>query len=215
MPPIPDDEWSSWTPHIQRIAAKVARNKNASPTVRDALLAEAVGHIYENRDKFDATRASFSTWCWTVLANLCVSLIRSEDVEHRRWKKYARDEEYRQQGQGRPGSAPSPVGSHDEPEEPRRPRADLLPLLEARLNPMDRLLVATYAGVLGGFGGDVVDRWCREAACDHATELLRVATIPQRERKRAIAEALGRRLDWVRTRLYRALGELRGEEDGQ
>lgn len=215
MPPIPDNQWSSLVSEIRRIANSVAIRKNASPTVRDELLAAAVEHIYDKRDKFDPARASFNTWCWTVLANLCVDLIAREAAERRRRARYRSAEEYRQEQQLRPTRPKSTGDEDDETEDQRRPRPDLLPLLEARLTPMDRLLVATYAGVLGGFDRDVVDRWCREAACDHAADLLRVATIPQRERMRAVAETLGRKLDWVRTRMYRAFRDLRGGEDGQ
>jgi len=209
MAPLSDEAWRDLIPQIEGIARKVARHKNASPTVRDALFSEAVGHIFDKRTSFDDTVARFSTWCWTVLANLCVSMIAKEAVARRRRDRHRNDEEYRQQQMLRQGRSASSSEDGADEEEQREPRPDLFSLLEDRLKPQDRLLVATYSGVLDACGRDVVERWCREAECEQAHELYRIAGLPTAQRKQAIAIALHRKLDWVRTRIYRALEALK------
>lgn len=215
MPPIPDDQWLPLVPRIERLANRVATRKNASPTVRDTLLAEAVTHVFDKRDAFDGALGAIEPWCWRVLANLCVSLIRNEAAENRRRARYRSAEEYRQAGQLRPRRASPTDGSPDDFEERQRPRPDLVAFLERLPQPMDRLLLATYAGVLDDCGHAVVNRWCHEAKCDRASDLLGIATMPKRERKRALAETLDRQHDWVRTRIYRALRMLQDGGDAK
>jgi DNA-directed RNA polymerase specialized sigma24 family protein len=214
--PLTDDEWRELLPQIERIISAVGLRKNASPTVRDRLEEEAVPHLLKVIDQFNPKVASFSSWCKTVLGNFCVTLIRKEATARKRFGLY-RDEflhTHATEMRGQGWRAPPDEDEHDDAAAPP-PRIDLVPVLEARLAAIDRLLVATYFGVLDFCGPAVVDRWCRDATCDKADELRRVAALPKRERQRATAEALGRKHDWVRTRIYRAMQQIGDVEFGE
>jgi RNA polymerase sigma factor (sigma-70 family) len=202
---MPSEEESQLLiPQIERIARRVARRLNASPSVRQEFDADAVGHVFEVIDRFDAERASFGTWCQTVLRNHCVTLIRREAGRRKLIENVgnaAAIEAERRLGEGPP---PSPL----EERENRPPQIDVAKLLEERLQPLDRLLFATYAEVLSACAAETVERWCREAGCEQAA-LRAIEALPRSQRKNRLAAALGENIDWVRQRIYRAVQRLK------
>lgn len=204
---LTEDEWRDRLPEIERIAGKVGRSKNASPNVRDRLQSEAAGHIAEVIGQFNSAKGSFSTWCWTVLGNLCVTMIRKEARERERFDGYRG--EMLHTGRRRMAGQESQSGEEELPDDERQPLPDLVPLLEQKLKPIDRLIVAAYHGVLNACGDDIVDRWCAEAKTDKAIDLRAAAVVPRQNRSQAVADALGRKLDYVRTRLFRAMQTLK------
>lgn len=200
-----DEEALELKPRIERIARSVATRSNASRTVRDQLYDDAVGHVFSVYHKFDPQVASFSTWCFTVLRNHCVTLIREEARKSKHLKR-ARDAakvEDERRHQEKP--APSPA----EEQEDRVPRVDLVALFDRHLDPLDRLLVAAYEGLLKRFGSVIADRWCREAGRGDAAAWLAIESLPQTQRKRAEAALIGENIDWLRTRIWRAMQTLK------
>lgn len=205
-----DEEALQLKPQIERIARSVATRLNASRTVRDQLYDDAVGHVFSVYHKFDPQVASFTTWCFTVLRNHCVTLIREEA---QRWKylEHARDSaEIEDEHRHREKPAPSPAEEREE----RVPRTDLVALLDRHLEPLDRLLLAAYEGLLQRFGTEVADRWCREADRADAAAWRAIESLPQKQRKRAEAKLLGEEIDCVRTRLWRAMQKLKAAMAG-
>lgn len=240
MPPIPDDQWLALLPEINRIARNVGLQKNASPTVRDRLCSEAVSHVFLKSKLFSPAQGKFAAWCQQVLGNLCVDLIRKEAAARRRFDRYRadveRDQQAAEQAARNPAADPIDTVSSEDARDGGKVaeeatdaatcgadpdnqgiRADLMGLLEQHLEPVDRLLLVTYLGLFDACQSAVVDRWCREACLDHAADFRRVSTLPKRSRKREIATALRKELDWVRTRIYRALVLLKkmGFEEGR
>lgn len=213
MSPIPADQWSALVPQIERLAKSVGLQTNATPTVRDQLCAEAVSHVYEASAEFDPCQGRFVAWCQRVLRNRCVDLIRKEAAQRRRFDRYRTDaeREFADALRAERQTVPVASGASDGTlaTDPGRLRADLVNLLERHLEPLDRLLLTTYLAALDTCGDDVVDRWCREAGLDHTDDVRMIATLPQKNRKKELAKAIGRELDWVRTRIYRAVEKLK------
>lgn len=190
-----DDQWQELLPQIEKIALRVATRLNASAGVRDELLSEATSHISDAIKSFDPDKARFSTWCKTVLRNLCVSQIRKEAVRRTRQAKYGESVARGLAAQWRGG-----------PEEiAEKPRFDLVEVLERHLLPTDRLLLATYAGVLADCGAEAVEGWCREAECADLEALRTVDALPKVNRKQALALVFGQKLSWVAQRIFRSI----------
>jgi RNA polymerase sigma factor (sigma-70 family) len=208
-----DEEWRSLIPQIERIARRVANRCNASPTVRDELADEAVGHIFRVYDKFNPAIANFSAWGDTVLRNLCVTLIRKE-AARRRLADNVR------QSLSSDGHVPQPGGPVRLPEseqaeraanEASVPRIDIVALLKRLPSPQDRLLLGAYQGVLSTCEAEAVNRWCRDANWDHAAALTALEELPRQQRKQAIAHIVGAKVDWVRQRIFRAVQRLKND----
>jgi RNA polymerase sigma factor (sigma-70 family) len=205
-----DEEARQLAPVIERIARQVANRQNASRTVRDELAGEVVGHVFSVIHTFDPSVAKFSTWCYAVVRNHCVTLIRQE-ARRRGIAEKARDAaKIDEERQLLEGPAPSPAEEREEAElRAGRPRFDLVPLLDAHLQPIDRLLLAGYVGLLSAVDGDVVDRWCRDAERPDAAGLTEIEGVPKSQRKQAMARILGEKLGWVRQRIFRAVQRLK------
>ena len=218
MPPIPDDHWAALLPEIERIARMVAIKRNASPTVRDALFSKAAGHVFEASISFSPNQGRFAAWCQRVLNNLCVDLIRREAASRRRFDRYRDDMEHLQGTAERTSGNRTSAEEDDETDEqpllpmsPEQLRADLVDLFERRLAPDRRLLVIAYLGGIDACGEGVVARWCREAGFTQPVDFRTIASLPKTKRKKALANALGLKLDTVRTQIYRALQSLGGD----
>jgi len=211
-----EDEARRLIPQIQRLARAAANRLNASPVVRDELDAEAVGHVFGVIDTFDPRLASFSTWCFTVLRNRCVTLIRQEAARRNLGKKLGQRKALDAERHQSEGAGMSPLEAVEDAaeREARRPRFDIVQVLERHLKPNDRMLVAAYAGLLAACCPEVVDRWCREAKWNHAVAFQATANLPQRQRKEALAGIVGEKVDWVRQRIFRALRRLQDREFG-
>jgi RNA polymerase sigma factor (sigma-70 family) len=205
-----DDEIRDRTQQIERIARQVANRLNASSTVRDELYDAAVGHVFSVIHTYDPTLAKFSTWCYTVVRNQCVTLIRQEAKRNKIVKKARGVAEVDEERQLR--SAPTASAMEESEEEARASAGtgfQFAPLLDEHLKPIDRLMLAAYLGVLSTLGDDVVARWCREAGHEGAASLAGVEQLPTSQRKEAIAAVLGESLGWVRQRIFRAVQRLK------
>jgi RNA polymerase sigma factor (sigma-70 family) len=200
-----DEEALQLKAQIDGIARMVATRCNASRTVRDRLYEDATGHVFAVLHAFDRQRGAFSTWCYTVLHNHCVSLIRAESQE-RKYLEHARDAA-RVEDERRRLEKPAP--SAIEEREQRMPRAQLVAAFDRHLEPLDRLLVAAYEGLLQRFGTDVCDSWCRAAGRSDSAAWHDIEAKPQGQRKKALAALLGESLAWVRTRIWRAMQALK------
>lgn len=205
-----DEEARDRTPQILGIAKQVANRLNASTTVRDELYDAVLGHVFAVMHTYDPTKARFSTWCYTVVRNQCVTLIREEARRTKLYKKARGRAEVDEERQLKAGPAASPLEEREQDERNAAGKGfDFVPLLDRHLQPIDRLMLAAYLGVLSTVGDDVVVRWCREAGRDDAARLTVVEQLPKSQRKHAIAHALGEGLGWVRQRIFRAVQRLK------
>jgi RNA polymerase sigma factor (sigma-70 family) len=205
-----DEEIRDRTQQIERIARQVANRLNASSTVRDELYDAAVGHVFAVMHTYDPTVAKFSTWCYTVLRNQCVTLIRQEAKRRKIIKKARGVAEVDEERQLRSGPAASAMEVREEGVRASTATGfQFVPLLDAHLKPIDRLMLAAYLGALSTVGDEVVARWCREAAHEGAASLAGVEQLPTTQRKEAIAAVLGESLGWVRQRIFRAVQRLK------
>lgn len=205
-----NDEWHALLPQIERIAVSVGRRNNASPTVRDELESSAVAHVYQRITHFDPTRATFSTWCQTVLRNHCVSLIRGEASRTNRGKKHAESvaHEHQQRLAGAP--PPTPLETdEDQAAAARRPQVNVPEVLERHLQPIDRILLVVYAELSPACGEETLARWCTEAGGVDSAALRAIETLPKARRKQALAGMLGESVGWVRQRIFRATQRLK------
>ncbi|MFM8498124.1 MAG: sigma-70 family RNA polymerase sigma factor [Planctomycetia bacterium] len=205
-----DDEWRVLLPQIARIAAVVGQRKNASPTVRDELAATAVVHVYERIQHFDPARATFATWCRTVLSNHCVSLIRREAAHAKRMQRHADHVAHEHEQRLHDDPPPTPLEAQEtRAEQARRPRFDIVEALEKHLQPIDRILIVVYAELCSQCNAETLARWCVDAGGVDAAALPAVEALPKMKRKQALAALLGQKIDWVRQRIFRASKRLK------
>jgi len=211
-----DEEWRSLIPQIERISRRVANRCNASRTVRDELANDAVGHIFAVYGKFNAAIASFPAWCDTVLRNLCVTLIRKEAARYRLADNVRDSLSLEGQASQRGGPAQLSESGHADlaANEASASNVDIMALLEKLPSPQDRLLLGAYQGVLCKCNPEAVDRWCRDAGWDHAIVLRALEQLPRQQRKRAIAQIVGAKVDWVRQHIFRAVQRLKNDVNG-
>jgi len=205
MPLPTDDEWRGFLPQIEQIAETVGRRTNASPTVRDELVASAVAHVYERITHFDPQQSAFRTWCWTVLKNHCISLIRREAVQRKRMQGHVDYVAHEHAKRLLDDPSFSPLEAQEYlADEARRPRLDIVRVLEENLQPIDRILLVGYAGLCAACGDSTLARWCVEAGDVDAAALTAIEALAKTKRKKALAGLLGEKVDWVRQRIYRA-----------
>lgn len=205
-----EQELQQRIPVIERLARRVANRKNASCGVREELLADAVAHIWMKIDAYDSAKGSFEQWTYVVLRNHCVSMIREEA---KRWKiaKGVRANAEREQDE-RLRAEPVVAEVMAVEEEARRPQIDVVEKLGRLPHAIDRILLATYSGLLENCGRDVIVRWCREAGIENVAAIHEIGAMPQAKRKKALATFTGHTNDWVRQRIFRAVQSLRGDD---
>ena len=175
-----------------------------------------MGHVFGVYEKFNPSIAAFPAWCDTVLRNLCVSLIRKEAV---RYKLADNVRESLSLGaHAREAEDPTQVAIAEQEARAANaapgPNVDIVALLEKLPSPQDRLLIAAYQGVLSACEAEVVERWCQESNWDHAAALLALEQLPRQQRKQAVAQIVGARVDWVRQRIFRAVQRLKTDGNG-
>lgn len=205
MPPPNDKEWDDRTRIVEAQAAQVASKLNMIPLTQDEFLAGATAWIFERAHRFDPTMGNFSPWCYRVLYNHGVDVIRrsAHDIDLKKeMKQETRRALARNPRLDRTGTEPD--------EAPNRDPADIL---EQHVTGKDRVLLAIDVCLLGRLSSDRVAAWLREAElpADFSWQALE-AIKKQADRRRALAAALGQDNGWLRQHIYRALLKIKKAE---
>jgi len=205
--PPPNDalDWAALIPEINKIARAVGRRKNASYLVRDELGALAQSFVYKQSGYYDPSKASFGAWCRTVLGNKCVDLIRKEAT------RTGAIGELVDRANDAVHDANLPVDEIEIPE------VDWFDLYQRKLRAIDRILMSLDLEQCSRCPEGTMASWLQEANLPGEFPVVELEKVQQRDRNRAIAEALLRvagseltpkavktKMDSIRTRLFRA-----------
>jgi len=211
MPPPPNNSlnWADLIPAIEKIARQVGRRKNASPRVRDEIESLAVSFVYEKSGHYNSAVATFNAWCQTVLSNKCVDLIQKEAADARLIERVG-------DGLMRKTNDPEP-----DSDEPKIPDVDWPSFYRARGRPIDRVLLLLDLEHGSRFPAETIACWIQEAGLPKDFPLKDLEAVPKRIRSEAIArellkaegrevtdEAVKKKKQWIRTRLFRGRGGL-------
>ena len=205
MPPPNDNEWDDRKRIVEEQAAQIASKLNMIPLTRDEFLAGALAWIVEKEYGFDPERGMFSPWCYRVLYNHGVDVIRrsARDLDLKKEKRY----------ETRRALARNARLDRTGPEPDEAPERDPADILEQHVAGEDRVLLAIDVCLLGRLTSDRVAAWLREAELpeDFAWQALE-AIEKQANRRRALAAALGQDDGWLRQHIYRALLKIKKAE---
>lgn len=200
MAPMNDEDWEQYEATINQIAQRIARRLKMTPATQREFLESIQYKLVTVWDRFDPQMGEFGGWCWQVLRNHGVSVIRTN---------------------GRPpGNNMFDGDGGDLEADPRENHEDRIATqelannavdaLERCVSGLDRVLVAIDSQLLGRLTPERADRWVNEANLPAEFSWRDIEAIPDKaERRRTLAAALDRDVNWVRQRINRALGRIR------
>ena len=200
MTPIADDAWGDLHPLVEKTARKVARVLNMNALTRDAFLAEAAGWILEKGDGYHAARGDLGGWCYRVLTNRGVDLIRRAATEKKALRAYGdaarREHRFASRGGG-------PLSEEADPP------LDAVAVLETHVAGVDRLLIAIDCRLLGTLATGRAEAWLEQAGLSGDFPWREIEAIEkQADRRKALVASLCVSPGWLRKRLSRALDAL-------
>lgn len=195
-PSVDGDAWRAEKGIVEEVAAIVASQLSMLAFTKDEFLSEAMSWIWNRRHRFDPARATFRSWCSTVLRNRGVDIIRRHARDH----AMKRQKRYEAQLQQRVPEIP-----HDD-----RDPADML---EAHLEGLNRVLLAVEYRLLGRLAPDRCAAWLRHPDVPARFPWQAIEAIEDRaSRRKALAAACERKYAWLNQRLYRAMLTIRQAE---
>jgi len=193
--PMTDADWERHGEAITRIANKVVRRLNMTPNTKQEFVESVAFNVASKWDHFDPNRGVFDAWCYTVLKNHGVSLIR-KTAKERRANDFLR--------------LTTPVEQPPSDELDRQEEASrVVDQLESYVGGLDRIIVAIDCTLLGRLRDDRVARWLTDANLPGDFQWRALEAIDRNcERRAALAEALQQSGGWLRQRINRALHKL-------
>lgn len=205
MPPPNDDEWDGRTRIVEELAAQVAAKLNMIPLTRDEFLSGAMSWVVEQGHRFDPGKGPFSPWCYRVLHNHGVDVIRrnARDLELKQEKRH----------ENRRSLARNARLDRTAPEPDEAPARDPADMLEQHVAGEDRIFLAIDVGLLGRLAPDRVEAWLRQTQlpADFPWQDLE-AIEKQADRRKALVAVCGKDDGWLRQRLNRALKKIKKAE---
>jgi hypothetical protein len=205
MPPPNDTEWDDRRQIVEELASRVASKLNMIPLTRDEFLSGATAWIVEQEHRFDPEKGTFGPWCYRVLYNHGVDVIRrsARDLDLKKEKRY----------ETRRALARNARLDRTGPEPDEAPERDPVDILEQHVAGEDRIFLAIDVCLLGRLAPDRVEVWLRQAGiqADFPWQDLE-AIEKQADRRSALAAAIGQDDGWLRQRIYRALQKIKKAE---
>lgn len=190
------EAWDAEKKVVEQVASIIANKLSMLPLTKDAFLDDAVSWIWNHRSRFDPSKASFRTWCSTLLHNRGVDIIRT----HARERKMKREKRYE-------------AMNHQRRRASDRDDRDPADMLEAHLEGLNRVLVAIECQLLGRLAPDRCEAWLRHADLPTGFSWQAIEAVGNRaDRRKALAAACGQNYAWVNQRIYRAIQKIRQAE---